>query len=103
MIHPCVLKDCAHDLAYPLFRMFRKSLDEGNVPNYWKSGNVTPIYKKGSRTSVDNYRPVSLTSVICKVMERLLRKQCYWTICFIMTSSLIVSMALSPADLVPHS
>jgi len=55
-------------------QMFRKSLDEGNVPNDWKSGNVTPIYKKGFRTSVDNYRPVSLTSVICKVMERLLRK-----------------------------
>ena len=73
-IHPHVLKECAHELAYPLFRLFRKSLDEGNIPKDWKSGNVTPIYNKGSRTSVDNYRPVSLTSVICKVMERLLRK-----------------------------
>ena len=74
MIHPRVLKECAHELAYPLFRLFRKSLDEGNVPKDWKSGNVTPIHKKGSRTSVDNYRPVSLTSVICKVIEKLLRK-----------------------------
>jgi len=69
-----VLKECAHELAYLLFRLFREFLDEGNVPKDWKSGNMTPIYKKGSRTSVDNYRPVSLTSVICKVMERLLRK-----------------------------
>ena len=71
MIHPRVLKECANELAYPLFR---KSLDDGNVPRDWKDSNVTPIYKKGSRTSVDNYRPVSLTSVVCKVMERLLRK-----------------------------
>jgi len=74
MIHPRVLKECAHQLAYPLFCLFRRSLDEGNIPKDWKSGNVIPVYKKGSRTSVDNYRPVSLTSVICKVMEKLLRK-----------------------------
>ena len=52
----------------------RSALDEGNVPKDWKSGNMTPIYQKCSRTSVDNYRPVSLMSVICTVMERLLRK-----------------------------
>ena len=74
MIHPRVLKECAHQLAHPLFRLFRTSLDEGNVPKDWKSGNKIPIYKEGSRTSVDNYRPVSLTSVISKVMEKLLRK-----------------------------
>ena len=73
MTHPRVLKECANELAYPLFRLFRKSLDDGNVPRDWKDGNVTPIYKKGSRTSVDNYRPVSLTSVVRKVMETLLR------------------------------
>jgi len=45
--------------------------------NYHRTGsklaNVMPIYKKGSRSSVGNYRPVSLTSVCCKVLEKLVR------------------------------
>jgi len=50
------------------------SLDDGNIPQDWKDGHVIPIHKKGSRVDVSNYRPVSLTSTICKIMEELLRK-----------------------------
>jgi len=71
-VHPRVLKECAHVLAQPLFLLYRKSMDEGKIPLDWKSGHVTPIHKKGSRAEVGNYRPVSLTSVVCKVMENLL-------------------------------
>ena len=74
MIHPRLLKECAHELAYPLYILYRKSLDDGIIPQDWKDGHVIPIHKKGSRADVSNYRPVSLTSMICKIMEKLLRK-----------------------------
>jgi len=72
-IHPHVLKECAAELTKPLSIIFRSSLCEGQLPQSWKEANVTPIYKKGSRSSVGNYRPVSLTSVCCKVLEKLVR------------------------------
>ena len=43
------------------------------MPNIWKTANVTPIYKKGSRSDCGNYRPISLTSILCKVLEALIR------------------------------
>ena len=55
--------------------IFRKSLDSGAVPRDWKTANVTPLFKKGSRHQVSNYRPVSLTSQICKVAESVLRDE----------------------------
>ena len=49
------------------------SLNTGVVPDEWKAANVTPIHKKGSKSLVDNYRPISLTSLICKLQESILR------------------------------
>ena len=43
------------------------------MPEIWKLAHVTPIYKKGAKSDPLNYRPVSLTSVVCKFMERLIR------------------------------
>ena len=74
-LHPRVLRDAAEVLADPLTVIFNKSLEEGKVPDGWKIAHVTAIFKKGKRTSPGNYRPVSLTSVICKLMESLLRDQ----------------------------
>ena len=48
-------------------------MDEGNVPDGWKVAEVTAIFKKGSPAEAGNYRPVSLTSVVCKMMESLIR------------------------------
>ena len=53
--------------------IMQRSLDTGLVPGDWKRANVTPIFKKGSRAAPGNYRPVSLTSVCCKVMEQILK------------------------------
>ena len=53
--------------------MFNLSLEEGIVPSEWKEANITPLFKKGSRNKPDNYRPVSLTSVVCKLLETLFR------------------------------
>ena len=46
---------------------------EGVVPFEWKEANVIPLFKKGSGNKSENYRPVSLTSVICKLLERLIK------------------------------
>ena len=68
-VHPRVLKECAEAFALPLSIIFRRSHTEGQVPNMFKQANVSPIFKKGDKVSATNYRPVSLTSVPCKVME----------------------------------
>jgi len=72
-IHPRILKECATVLSLPLWIMFSASLREGQLPVSWKKAKVTPVFKKGSRTDVANYRPISLTSVVCKTMEKLIR------------------------------
>ena len=72
-ISPRFLKDVADIVASPLCLIFRKSLSEGAVPEDWRRANVTPIFKKGSKADVGNYRPVSLTSVLCKAMEGILK------------------------------
>ena len=54
--------------------MFNLSLEEGVVPIEWKQANIIPLFKIGSRSKSDNYRPVSLTSVICKLLERLIKE-----------------------------
>ena len=70
---PRVLKELQEGLAPVLAHIFKKSLEEGKVPADWKTANVTPIFKKGSKGDPGNYRPVSLTSVCCKIMESILR------------------------------
>ena len=72
-IHPHVLQKTAKAMSVPLALIFQKSLNEGICPDEWKRANVTPIHKKGDRTEPSNYRPVSLTSQVCKVMESMIR------------------------------
>jgi len=72
-LHPFILKACSESIAQPLSQIFQASYDEGKVPSDWKKAEITPIYKKGPRSTLDNYRPVSLTSVPCKIMEGMIR------------------------------
>ena len=53
--------------------MFNLSLRDGTVPHKWKHANVVPVFKKGNRCKAEHYIPVSLTSVVCKLLESLLR------------------------------
>ena len=67
-----MLKNFASILAPVLKKIFTQSLQTGDVPMDWKTANITAIFKKGERSDPGNYRPVSLTSVTCKMMERIL-------------------------------
>jgi hypothetical protein len=72
-IVPRILIENADYLSQPLEYIYRESLEMGVVPSEWKRVNVTPIYKKGPRELSCNYRPVSLTSHLCKVLESIIR------------------------------
>ena len=68
-INPRALKNCANAFSKPIHKIITESLEKGVVPNEWKCANISPIHKKGPEMDPGNYRPVSLTSVVCKVME----------------------------------
>ncbi|KAK4816161.1 hypothetical protein QYF61_011543 [Mycteria americana] len=68
-IHPRVLKELAEELTKPLSIIYQQSWLTGEVPADWRLANVTPIFKKGRKEDPGNYRPVSLTSVLGKLME----------------------------------
>jgi len=72
-IHPAVLKKMAGVWTYPLTTLYQNSLQTGTLPSDWLLADVTPIFKKGSRSDASNYRPVSLTSIPCKMLERIIR------------------------------
>jgi hypothetical protein len=67
-----VLKELAPQIALFLEIIFTKSINEGKVPEDWKIANVTPIFKKGNRQDPGNYRPISLTSLSCKILEHII-------------------------------
>jgi len=71
-IHPMLLKSCAEQISVPLSLIFNMSLRSGVLPDCWKSSLVVPLFKAKSRCDPLNYRPVSLTSVCCKSLERIL-------------------------------
>jgi hypothetical protein len=72
-IHLRILKECAEQLDGPLTILFRNTLQEGHIPQDWREASVTPIHKRGSKLQTSNYRTISLTSIICKLMEKLIR------------------------------
>ena len=73
-IFPRIVHNLKEELSIPLTIIFNRSMKEGVVPKDWQIANVMPTYKgKGSKTDPGCYRPVSLTSIICRTMEGLLK------------------------------
>ena len=68
---PIVLQALHAELAPILQVIFQKSLDSGKLPHIWKEANMFPIFKKGDKSDLANYRPISLTCVFCKVLEHI--------------------------------
>ena len=73
LLHPRILRALEDKLARPLTHIFNNSVETWIIPEDWKSANVTAIHKKGSRQEPGNHRPISLTSVVFKTMERLVK------------------------------
>ena len=69
-ISATMLRRTASCIAPALTILFNQSLSTGVFPKCWKTSNVVPIHKKDSRSSVSNYRPISLLSIVSKVFER---------------------------------
>ena len=68
-----LLMETVEQISIPLARVFNLSLKDGVVPFECKEVNIRALFKKGSRNKSENYRPVGLTSVICKLLERLIK------------------------------
>ena len=60
-LSPRVLYELKDEICYPVMLIMKASLESGVVPEDWKAANVSPIFKKGNKSKVENYRPVSLT------------------------------------------
>ncbi|CAI9719265.1 Hypothetical predicted protein [Octopus vulgaris] len=73
-ISPRILYELSDVLTLPITIVYRKPMETSKIPDEWRTADVTPIFKKGSRFAVNNYRPVSFTCVLCKVMEVLVRE-----------------------------
>jgi hypothetical protein len=69
-----LLRNCADSLSPTITELFRVILDSGDVPTYWRTSIIVPIFKKGDKSDPGNYRPISLTCTLCRVFERLLCK-----------------------------
>ena len=72
---PRFLNSIKKEIISPIVMLFKKVLREETVPSDWRNANVVPIFKVGQRCVAANYRPVSLTSQICKVFEAVVRDE----------------------------
>ena len=72
-IHPRILIELVGSISRPIALLCNKTLDEGEIPQDWKRAFVSPIFKKGAKNRAENYRPISLTSIACKIMESLVK------------------------------
>ena len=71
-IKPIVLKELREELAPNIQLLFKKSISTGKIPTDWTKANVSPVFKKGSKSDPANYRLISLTCILCKVMEHII-------------------------------
>ena len=72
LIPAFLLRCCAEEVSAPLSYLFNKSMSTGILPRDWVCANVIPVFKRDDRHTASNYRPISLTSVVVKTMERII-------------------------------
>ena len=66
-----ILKDVVHLVSKPLTLIYNASLEKGIFPQIWKLARVAPIYKTGSKTDLNNYRPISVLSAVSRILEKI--------------------------------
>ncbi len=79
--HPKFIKETSSVLCGPLAEIFKSSMETGCIPSQWREARVSAIYKKGNKKLAGNYRPVSITSVICRILEKIIRNHMIEYLC----------------------
>lgn len=77
LIPSYIIKDCAFVLCKPLTTLFNLCLSNKRVPSVWKISRISPIHKKGDRTDIANYRPITIINNFLKCFETLLHNGIY--------------------------
>ena len=72
-LHPRILHEIRYQITQPLKFIFEYSYKHKQLPSDWRSANISAIHKKGNKTTASNYRPISLTSLVCKIFESIIR------------------------------
>ena len=72
MISIHMLKMFGDAIIEPLFKIFKNCLKCGKFPDDWKVGNFVPIFQKGDKQNINNYRPVSILPICSKIFERII-------------------------------
>ena len=72
-IHGRILKECTTQIAPILTTLFSLSFKTGKIPDDWRYASVCPAFQKGDKNNPINYRPISLTCIICKLLEHVVR------------------------------
>ena len=70
-VSPKIFKYCAAPLLQVICHLFSTSLQNNSIPQEWRTHCVIPIYKAGDKSSVSNYRPISLLCILSKVLKRI--------------------------------
>ena len=70
-----VCSKIAHEIAKPISYIINLSLQSGQVPTEWKTAQVIPLHKSGSKNDYNNYRPISILPVISKILEKAVHQQ----------------------------
>lgn len=91
-IQNTVLKSCADNIAPILCMIFQRSLDTGRLPPDWLEANITAVFRKGDCHKAENYRPISLTSVPCKILEHII---CHHIFCHLETHNFLTNLKLN--------
>ena len=71
-LKPILLKELSEEIAPIIQVIFERSIQTGKLPAEWCRARVTPIFKKGDKSSAANYRPISLTCILCKMLEHIM-------------------------------
>ena len=74
-IPPTFFINCCDELSYPLSLFFTYSFENSILPDEWLQSFITPLFKKGNASDPTNYRPISLTATMCKIMEVIIKDQ----------------------------
>ena len=69
-----LLKEGAEEICYSLSKIFNLSLSKGILPQDWTSVHIVPVHKKNNKSNPSNYRPISFTSIVIKVLEKLVHR-----------------------------